>query len=184
MTRALRLPMLLVWLTVLWVALWGDVSAANVIGGLAVAFAVVVVGRPTGVSGLERGYFRPLAALSYAGYFLFQLVRSNLLVAWEIVTPTSRINRAIIAVPLHTSSDAVVTLIANTITLTPGTVTIDVDRPDPDAPPTLYVHLLMFAGLDAARRQVLELERRAVRAFGSPADLAAVNDALARQGAG
>lgn len=167
MSRLLRLPMLIVWLTAVWVGLWGDLRAGNVVAGLVVAMAVVAVGRPTGVTGLERTRFRPIATAHYAVYFLIQLVKSNLVVAWEIITPGSGINRAIIAVPMHTSSDAVITLIANSITLTPGTVTIDVgDRETPQGlRRTLYVHVLHFKGIEAVRRQVLELERLAVKAF-------------------
>ena len=126
MTGWLRIPSLLVWLTLLWVALWGDVTAGNVLGGLLVAIVVVAVARPTGVTGLERTYFRPVAALHYGLYFVMQMVKSNLVVAWEIITPGTSLNRAIIAVPMHTSSAGVVALVANSITLTPGTVTIQV----------------------------------------------------------
>ena len=44
MIGVLRVPSLLVWLTVLWVALWGDVTAGNVLGGLLVAIVVVAEG--------------------------------------------------------------------------------------------------------------------------------------------
>jgi multicomponent Na+:H+ antiporter subunit E len=183
MNRALRIPGLLLWLTALWVALWGDLTLGNVVGGLVVAIGVLAVARPTGVTGLERSYFRPFAAVHYAVYFLVQLVQSNLVVAWEIVTPHVRINRAIIAVPMHTTSAAVVTLIANSITLTPGTVTIDVMQShDPDGHVeacTLFIHVLHFNDVESVRRDVLKLERLAVKAFGSIVDLARVDAALA-----
>jgi multicomponent Na+:H+ antiporter subunit E len=181
--RALRIPGLLLWLTVLWVALWGDLTVGNVVGGLVVAIGVLAVARPTGVTGLERTYFRPIAALHYTAYFFVQLVQSNLLVAWEIITPHVRTNRAIIAVRMHTSSAAVVTLVANSITLTPGTVTIDVaESHDADGDVdgrTLFVHVLHFKDVESVRRGVLKLERLAVRAFGASDELALVDAALA-----
>lgn len=183
MKHALRVPGLLLWLTALWVALWGDLTPGNVVGGLAVAIGVVAVARPTGVTGLERSYFRPFAALHYAVYFLIQLVKSNLVVAWEIVTPHTKIKRAIIAVPMHTTSAALVTLVANSITLTPGTVTIDVTEaygPDGHIDAcTLFIHVLHFDDVESIRRDVLRLERLAVKAFGSPDDVARVDAALA-----
>lgn len=183
MNRALRIPALMLWLTALWVALWGDLTLGNVIGGLVVAIGVLAVARPTGVTGLERAYFRPFAALHYAAYFLVQLVQSNLVVAWEIITPRVHINRAIIAVPMHTSSAAVITLVANSITLTPGTVTIDVvesydTNGDVDLR-TLFIHVLHFNDVASVRRDVLKLERLALKAFGAADELALVDAALA-----
>ncbi len=183
MRRLVRVPALVLWLVVLWVALWGDITWGNVAGGLLVALGVVAVARPTGVTGLERSYFRPVAALRYGGYFLAQLVKANLVVAWEIVTPGSKINRAIIAVPMHTSSPAVVTLVANSITLTPGTVTIEVIERDSPATGladcTLFVHVLHFNSVEAVRQDVLRLERLAIRAFGSPDEAADLDDLAA-----
>ena len=148
MSKFLRAPTLLIWLTVLWVALWADLTLGNVLGGLVVALVVVGVARPTGVTGLERTYFRPISALVYAAYFLWQLLKANFVVAWEIITPRLKLNRAIIAVPMHTTSAGVVTLIANSVTLTPGTLTIYVAEEfssDGDiVERTLFVHVLHF----------------------------------------
>jgi len=185
MNKFLRLPSLIIWLTVLWVALWADVTVGNIVGGLLVAIAVVAVARPTGVTGLERTYFRPVSALAYLAYFLWQLVKSNLVVAWEIVTPGLRINRAIIAVPMHTSSAGVVTVVANSVTLTPGTVTIEVIENVVGAGETgavertLFVHVLHFNDVESVRRDILRLERLAIKAFGSRDELPLVDAELA-----
>jgi multicomponent Na+:H+ antiporter subunit E len=160
--------MLVIWLTALWVLLWAELTIGNVIAGLLVAIAVIVVARPTGVSGLELPPFRPISAVVYAVYFFGQLVSSSLYVAREIITPGSGLNRAIIAVPMHTHSDGVVTLVANSITLTPGTATIDVHEPPDGSPPILYVHVLHFRDVESVRADVLKLEHLAVKAFGQP----------------
>lgn len=192
MTSFFRLPSLIIWLTVLWVALWDDLTLGNVVSGLLVAIAVVAVARPTGVTGLERTYFRPVSALVFVGYFLGQLVKASLVVAWEIITPGLQINRAIIAVPMHTVSAGVVTAVANAVTLTPGTVTIEVIEKEvqldgggnDDAEPetrvdrTLFIHVLHFIDVDSVRRDVLRLERRAIKAFGSRSELPLVDDEL------
>ncbi len=196
MNRFLRAPTLIIWLTALWVALWADLTLGNVVGGLLVALVVVGVARPTGVTGLERTYFRPLSAIVYGGYFLVQLVKSNLVVAWEIITPGLQINRAIIAVPMHTSSAGVVTLVANCVTLTPGTVTIDVAEEvsggDADASDdsgemlvcrTLFIHVLHFIDVESVRRDVLRLERLAIKAFGSRDELPLVDAELSAMSA-
>jgi len=182
MNKFFRLPTLLIWLTSLWVALWADLTVGNVLGGLIVALVVVGVARPTGVTGLERTNFRPISALVYAGYFVWQLVKSNLVVAWEIITPGLKINRAILAVPMHTTSAGVVTLIANSVTLTPGTVTVYVaEKPSSDGGSverTLFVHVLHFLDVESVRRDVLQLERLAIKAFGHRNELPLVDAAL------
>lgn len=167
MTPSLRLPALVIWLTLVWALLWGDFGLANLLAGLAIAAFVVLVARPTGVRGIQLTSFHPLSALVFIGYFLVQLVKSSLEVAWEVITPRPRRRRAIISVPMHVETDGLVTLVGNAITLTPGTLTIDVRRPNADDPPVLYVHALHFSDVDELRRQVLRLEHLAVRAFGT-----------------
>lgn len=167
MLPSLRLPALVIWLTVVWALLWGDFGLASLLSGLAVALFVVALSRPTGVRGIQLTSFHPVSAVVFLAYFLLQLVTSSLQVAWEVVSPGSNINRAIVAVPMHVSTDGLVTLVGNAITLTPGTLTVDVHGADDGRPPVLYVHALHFTDVDALRRDVLTLERLAVRAFGT-----------------
>lgn len=177
MRGAIKVPALVLWLTAVWVGLWADLTIGTVVGGLLVAILVTTVARSTGVSVLELGRVRPVAAVVYGAYFTVQLVSSSFIVAWEIITPGSGLNRAILAIPMHTHSDALVTLVANSITLTPGTATVAVREHDDGSPPTLYVHVLHFRSVDSIRRDVLRLERLAISAFGSRADLDAVGAA-------
>lgn len=167
MTPTLRLPALVIWLTLVWALLWGDFGVANLLAGLAVSLFVLVVAKPTGVSGVQLTSFHPLSAIVFLGYFFTELVKSSLEVAWEVITPRPRRRRAIVSVPMHVDTDGLVTLVGNAITLTPGTLTIDVRRPDAAEPPVLYVHALHFDDVESLRRDVLRLERLAVRAFGT-----------------
>ena len=165
--NGLRTPVLVVWLTALWVLLWGDLTVRNVAAGVMIAMFVVLIAWPTGTRFTASTSFHPLAALRYLVYFAGQLVASNLVVAREIVTPGSSLNRAIVAVPMHTSSAGINTLVANCVTLTPGTITVDVRVPEPGTGvPTLYIHALHFVDAESARRDVYRLERYAVAAFG------------------
>lgn len=167
MTPTLRFPALVVWLTLVWALLWGDFGGANLLAGLAIALFVLIIAKPTGVSGVQLTSFHPLSAIVFLGYFFVELVKSSLEVAWEVITPRPRRRRAIVSVPMHVDTDGLVTLVGNAITLTPGTLTVDVRRPDADAPPVLYVHALHFTDVDSLRRDVLRLERLAVRGFGT-----------------
>jgi multicomponent Na+:H+ antiporter subunit E len=158
--------LLTAWLVVVWVALWGPVTTATVAGGLAVAGAVQML--PAG-PGRRTGFtVRPVATVRFLGYFVAKLVEASVVVAVEVATPRNRISTGIVAVPLRGASDALVTLVADAVTLTPGTLTIEVGR----NPPTLYVHVLHLRDVEAVRQEIRHLEVLAVRAFGSRAALA------------
>lgn len=179
MMPTVRLPALIIWLTLVWALLWGDLGLASLLSGLGVAVFVVLVARPTGVHGMQLASFHPVSATVFLVYFLVQLVKSSLQVAWEVVTPGFNVHRAVISVPMHVSSDGLVTLVGNTITLTPGTLTVDVRSGGPDQPPVLYVHALHFTDVDDLRRDVLTIERLAVRAFGTKEDRAELDRVVA-----
>ena len=168
MTPTVRLPALVIWLSFVWALLWGDFGLGSLLSGLGIALLVVVIARPTGVRGIQVTSFHPVSAVAFVAYFLYQLVKSNLHVAWEVITPGSSVNRAVVAIPMHVASDGLVALVGNAITLTPGTLTVDVhEAVEPGGCATLYVHVLHFEDLDTVRRDVLTLERLAVHAFGT-----------------
>ena len=167
MTRASGV---VIWLTVLWVLLWGDISWANVLSGIAVAFAVVSIARlPRAARATDDGVARihPLRTLWFGVYVLYKLIESNMVLAWEIVTPRNKINSGVVAVPLRTESEMAMMVVANIITLTPGTLTIEVYG----SPPVVFVNVLHLhdiergAGRSAPHRRAgragLRIPRRA-----------------------
>ncbi len=179
MTRAsLRLPAIMAWLTLLWVLLWGSVTFANVVSGLAVSAGVVLFARLDPLS-LRPTRFRPWWALRYFAALGWQLLVSNIRLAYEILTPGDGTHTGIIAVDVRGGSDAVLNLVANSITLTPGTMTIDVKRHRVEdgspvgelrAGATLYVHGMYTKDVEAVRHDVLRLEALALHAFGTLED--------------
>lgn len=162
----LRLSGVLLWSTLLWVALWHDLSVANVVAGLLVGVAVLAVAgapRVLGNDDAERVLVRPLASLYFLGFVLYKLVEANLYLAWEIVTPRNRINVGVVAVPLRTESTTAAMIVANVITLTPGSITIE----SLGSPPTLYVNVMHLHDVERVRRDLLHIEELSVAAFGS-----------------
>jgi multicomponent Na+:H+ antiporter subunit E len=155
-----RLPYL-AFLVVVWVTLWGDLSVANVVTGVLVGGGLMLAFPSAGPG--PMGIVRPLKALRFGLFFLYKLGEATLIVAWEIITPGENINQGVVAVPVLGASDAVLTLVANSVSLTPGTVTIDVRR----RPATLYIHVLHLRSVEETRMDVLTLERLALDAFGS-----------------
>jgi multicomponent Na+:H+ antiporter subunit E len=153
----------LVALIVMWIALWGDLSLANVLGGAAVA--VVVMAFADRVQPRPTQHFNLAAALRYLATFARQLLVANWEVALAVLRPDD-IRPGILAMPLYGASDAVVTLVANSITLTPGTLTLETERRGDVA--ILYVHALDLSDADGVREDICELEVLAVEAFAGP----------------
>lgn len=160
-------------LLAVWVALWADVTVANIVSGLVV---VVVLLTAFPLRGKARLAFpRPLATLRFAGYFFWKLCEASVVVAWEVVTPRNRVREGIVAVPVRGVSDVVTTIVANTISLVPGTLTLEVS---PDRK-VLYVHVLHLRDVEAVRQEIAELEAIVIRAFGPKEALDARTEKLA-----
>lgn len=149
----------LVWLTAVWVMLWESLSWANVFGGLIVA-AVVMVSVPSHKLETSVG-FRPVAALHLLGYFLWKLAEASAYLTWEIFTPRNKINAAVVCVPLRSRVPGIVTAVANMVSLTPGSVTIEVDTDEM----ILYIHVLHLTTLEQEREAVRYLESLTLAAF-------------------
>lgn len=146
--RPRRLVSLVV-LTLVWCGLWGNLSFANVAGGLVVAVAVLA----SGVGSPNEGGVRLGPLLRFAWLVLIDLVKSTVSVAVEIVTPTDRTDEAVIAVEVPREARDHLLLLSVAITLTPGTAVIDTD---PDSG-TLYLHLLHRRRRDVTVAHVEEL---------------------------
>jgi len=146
-----------------WVAMTGGLSFANFVAGLAVACCVLFILRAQ-LAG-RAGPARIVAVVGLGGIFVRELVLSALGVARLVLTPSlaTRLKPAIIAHPLEAKSDREITLLANLITLTPGTLTVDVS-PDKKR---LFVHVLSLESeaktIDAIKtgfeRRVIEIFR-------------------------
>lgn len=158
-------------LALMWAALWQDVSAGTLAAGVVAATLVVLV-TPDLRAPVWRPFGRPAASLHFLAAFCWNLVRATAVMAWEVLTPRNRIRQGIVAVPLRTRSHAIVAVVANAVTLTPGTVTVDVRRD----PPALYVHVLHLRDIARAREEVQRLEDLAIRAFGSEEEVRAMGE--------
>ena len=168
-------PWVLVWLTVVWVALWGDLSLLTVVYGVLVAVAVCLV-FPLPRIGLEL-HVRPLHLAWLVMRFLGDVVVASAQVAWTTLQLRREPRNAVIEVQLRTPSDFVLTVVAEMTSLVPGSLVVEARR----STHTLFLHVLDArdqAGVDKMRRDVHALERRVVLALGS--DVAPVSDLEAR----
>ena len=175
-----QLP-LLVWLVLVWMLLWGTWSWANLISGVVVGVAVTLLLPLPPVVGGTR--VRPVAVLRFLGHFFVDLVISAAQVAWQTIRPGGIQHSAILLVQMRTDSDLLLTIVAESLTLVPGSLVIDMDRESR----TLSMHILHVrdaADVERRRAAVLAEEERVVRAFGSADEIAALGAAVPPADAG
>lgn len=146
---------------VLWMAIGGSFTILNLALGLVLsAVALWLVRSQIGLPRRLGNVFR-VAAL--AGFFAKELILSALRVARIVLTPDMRLQPGVFAFPLRLKGDAEIALLANMITLTPGTLSVDVS---PDRR-TLFVHAIDCRDPDAARRDIADgFERCILEGFG------------------
>lgn len=149
-----------VMLALAWSTVTGTFSVLNfafgfVLGGVALALIREQVGSIT-------HFRRAAAAVKLALIFVGELVKSSINVSIIVLSPRRVLKPAIIAYPLTAKSDAEITLLANMITLTPGTLSIDVS----DDRSTLYVHAIDAPDPEAVVADIRSsFEERIMRVF-------------------
>jgi multicomponent Na+:H+ antiporter subunit E len=143
----------------LWVLVTGDPGGANSAVGLVLGFALLWWLWPQED---DRRYFAKLPqALSFAGFVAWELVLSSLRVAYDVITPAANRSPAIVCVPLDVTTDAEITLLANLITLTPGTITVGVS----DDRRFMLVHAMFAESDEKLRHEIKHGFERRVRAL-------------------
>lgn len=147
-------------LAVIWAVVTGSFTLVNLVFGFVLgAFALYLTRDQIGTAGYARGS-RHVASLTL--FFLRELVLSAWRVATLVLAPKLELKPGIFAFPLTVRSDMEITLLANTLTLTPGTLSVDVSEDRS----TLYVHALECSDADGLRRDIAQgFERRIQEAF-------------------
>ena len=157
-------PATLLWLTLVWMALWGDLSLFHLLAGFGVAVLVCVVFPLPSLRMHVR--IRPLRLVWLVLHFVADVVKASIQVAWTTLQLGRDPRNAVIEVDLRTPSDFVLTLVAEMTSLVPGSLVVEARR----STHTLFLHVLDArdeAGVARMRRDVLALERRVVLAFGT-----------------
>lgn len=144
-------------LAIAWVALTGQFLISNFVIGFAVAYLILWLAQ---VEADPSDYFaRVPKMVALLSFFLWELIKANLRVAYDVVSPSWHMRPGVVAIPLELNSDLEITLLANLITLTPGTLSLDVstDRE------VLYVHSMYIDDVDEFRRHIKDGFERRVR---------------------
>lgn len=147
-------------LAMVWAAITGAFTPLNMFAGFVIGSMAL---------GLLRNQFgtkyfsRVVQVIKLILLFFYELVLSALRVAHDVLRPRMQFRPGIIAYPLTTNDDVQITLLANLITLTPGTLSVDVSTDKT----TLYIHAMYAHDPEALKRDIRDgFERQIKEALG------------------
>jgi len=123
-----------VMLTLIWIALTGAFTYINLIIGFAISYFVLwIISR----SSEDKRYFTiGFKVVGFFFYFLYEMLKANWQVAYEVMTSNLHMKPGIVKMELEAKTDVEITLLSNLISLTPGTLVIDVS----DDRKVMYIH--------------------------------------------
>lgn len=155
------------WLTVVYVALWGDPSVANILAGLAIG-AVIMLALP-----LPRlpvaGRVHLLSLAQLIAVSIYYALESSLQIAWFAIRPAPPPISGVLRVRLEIKSDLVLVLCTDLLNVIPGTMVLEIDRDRR----LVYVHVLDVSS-DAAvahfYRTTKRLEQLLIDSFERPGE--------------
>lgn len=167
---------LLVWLVIVWGALWQDFSPGNLLFG---ALLAVLVARMFYLPPVEvSGRFNVLHAVPFALRFLGRVAAASVEVMYLAAVRGPRVISSVVAVPLRSHQDLMVTATGHVISLIPGSLVVEVDR----STSTLYLHGLNVSSpeeVENLRREVRSIEAGLIRIMGSREELEAIRQEAA-----
>lgn len=151
-----------IWLTVVWVCLWGELSIANVLGGFLVSVVVLAL-FPLPPLGVPMR-FRPIPVLILAVRFFADMAKASVHVAWLALRPGRPPRSLVVDLHLKGRNELFQTVTAEMVALVPGTLVIDLEAETGKL--TLHViNVATRAEAEKIRHSVLAQEARVLRAF-------------------
>jgi len=147
-----------VMLAIVWTALSGF-SFGNLALGFVVGYVILAVLAFGGV--VPRTYHDKTAAvLSLVVFIIREFLMANARMAVDVIRPVRDLRPGIVAVPLDVETDFEILVLTTLISLTPGTLAVDIS----DSGKVLYVHVMHVTSAEAARDSIKEeFERRVMR---------------------
>lgn len=154
MTRSFLLN---IFLALVWTFLQGELRGGNFAVGLLLGYLIIAISERALGQGAYAGKIAQV--VSFVGFVLWDIFTASLSLAWLIVQPRPRLQPGVVAVPLDADSDIEIATVANLITLSPGTLTLDISNDRK----TLYVHTMVLEDAEAFRRSIKDgYERRVI----------------------
>lgn len=147
-------------LAIAWAALLGEFSSINLVAGF--LFGYFALWLMQFLMDTSEYFVKIRQIFELLLLFLWELVLANMRVAYSVLAPFSSMRPGVIAIPLDLKSDIGITTLANMITLTPGTLSVDVS----DDRKTIYVHGMHVDNLEEFRKEIKDgFERKVMEVF-------------------
>jgi multicomponent Na+:H+ antiporter subunit E len=144
----MKLLLIHILLALAWTALTGHFVAANFIVGLVLAFPILWL---TQRDDSTFSYITKICQVAgFSAFFLWELLKANFRVAHDVLTPRHHMRPGVIAVPLDLASDLEILVLTTFITLTPGTLSLDVSADKR----TLYIHAIYIDDVTRFRESI------------------------------
>jgi multicomponent Na+:H+ antiporter subunit E len=151
----MNLFLLNIFLAIGFSAVLGQFNLSGFIAGFIVGYIALWLTKP--LYGQTRYFERLPRVLGLIAFFGKELLISNLRVLWDVITPKHISRPGIIGIPLDARTDVEIMLVANLISLTPGTLSMDLSEDRK----VLYIHVMFLDDIDRTRQQIKQgLERR------------------------
>ncbi|NTS42975.1 Na+/H+ antiporter subunit E [Flavisolibacter sp. BT320] len=123
-----------VMLTLIWLALTGNFTYINMFIGFIISYFILwIISRN---SGDDRYFTIAFKVVGFFFFFLYEMLKANWQVAYEVMTSHLHMKPGIVKIELEAKTDLEITLLSNLISLTPGTLVVDVS----DDKKVMYVH--------------------------------------------
>ena len=123
-------------LSFIWVALTGSLYYSNFIFGYLLGFGVLWIMNRNETD--QRYFYRVPKIISFFFFFIYEILKANLQVAYDVITPKYFFKPGIVRYPVNTTTDFEINILATFISLTPGTLIIDIS----DDKKAIYIHVM------------------------------------------
>ncbi len=148
-------------LAVAWAALTGNFTLPGLVVGFLIGSAALYLTKSL-FPGCDHYFMRAWRWTKLCVLFLYELVVSSIQVVWDVLTPSHKARPGVIAMKLDARREMEVLLVTNLISLTPGTLSLDVT----DNCDTLFIHAMFADDPDAIRAQIKNgMERWVIEAM-------------------
>ncbi len=144
-------------LALLWMILTGNFTGPSLVVGFIFGYLCLAM-MQRHIPVLD-GYAQKVpGTIGFVLFFIWSVIKANARVAVDVATPNLDIKPGVVAVPLQLDSSVAITILANFITLTPGTLSLDVS----DDRTVLYVHAMYLDDEPQLLAEIKDIERRII----------------------
>lgn len=144
-----------VFLALTWAALMGDFGPSDILFGFLLGYFMLTIVQS--MPGVKSYVQRVRKIIGFLRFFLWELITANILVAQTLILNMPKQQPGIIKIPLDIKGDIQITVLANMITLTPGTWALEVD----ERKEYIYVHCMYLDNAEQTRKGIKDgFERR------------------------